>query len=102
MTNGENHYLSTKSLKDYDRNHFDKLPNSFFTTPKDTKNSSDLLQFKKNMGAKSVSCQVETDDASMLPIFHKLLSERKDISKSQATITSCPNITIKCDIVEYL
>lgn len=36
-------------------------------------------------------------DLSILPIFQKLLTERKG-----TTIASCPNIAIKCDIVEYL
>nr|XP_014288756.2 gamma-aminobutyric acid type B receptor subunit 2 [Halyomorpha halys] len=36
-------------------------------------------------------------DLSILPIFQKLLTERKG-----AAIASCPNIAIKCDIVEYL
>lgn len=48
-------------------------------------------------------------DVAILPIFQKLLSERH---KSHVTATaaarpgygvaSCPNISIKCDIVEYL
>ena len=42
-------------------------------------------------------------DTSILPIFQKLLSERqRSYSGRDFTMSSCPNITIKCDIVEYL
>ncbi|CAB0038421.1 unnamed protein product [Trichogramma brassicae] len=44
-------------------------------------------------------------DVAILPIFQKLLTERhKSTSHSRygASIASCPNISIKCDIVEYL
>ncbi|XP_047350300.1 gamma-aminobutyric acid type B receptor subunit 2 isoform X5 [Vespa velutina] len=45
------------------------------------------------------------DRAILLPIFQKLLTERhKSNARSGygASIASCPNISIKCDIVEYL
>ncbi|XP_023288258.1 gamma-aminobutyric acid type B receptor subunit 2, partial [Orussus abietinus] len=44
-------------------------------------------------------------DLAILPIFQKLLSERHKGSARGgygASIASCPNISIKCDIVEYL
>ncbi|KAG7202412.1 hypothetical protein KM043_018728 [Ampulex compressa] len=44
-------------------------------------------------------------DLAILPIFQKLLTERhKSTSRGGygASIASCPNISIKCDIVEYL
>ncbi|XP_017886099.1 gamma-aminobutyric acid type B receptor subunit 2 [Ceratina calcarata] len=44
-------------------------------------------------------------DLAILPIFQKLLTERHKSSSSSgygASIASCPNISIKCDIVEYL
>lgn len=44
-------------------------------------------------------------DVEILPIFQKLLSERhKSATRGGygANIASCPNISIKCDIVEYL
>ncbi|XP_021920586.1 uncharacterized protein LOC110830235 isoform X2 [Zootermopsis nevadensis] len=42
-------------------------------------------------------------DLAILPIFQKLLSERhKSRTGYGASIASCPNISIKCDIVEYL
>ncbi|XP_057339588.1 gamma-aminobutyric acid type B receptor subunit 2 isoform X4 [Microplitis mediator] len=43
-------------------------------------------------------------DVDILPIFQKLLSERHKNSTGAygSNIASCPNISIKCDIVEYL
>ncbi|XP_034181668.2 gamma-aminobutyric acid type B receptor subunit 2 isoform X1 [Osmia lignaria lignaria] len=44
-------------------------------------------------------------DLAILPIFQKLLTERhKSTSRGGygASVASCPNISIKCDIVEYL
>ena len=43
-------------------------------------------------------------DVAILPIFQKLLTERHKSTSSRygASIASCPNISIKCDIVEYL
>ncbi|XP_024936247.1 gamma-aminobutyric acid type B receptor subunit 2 isoform X2 [Cephus cinctus] len=44
-------------------------------------------------------------DLAILPIFQKLLSERhKGTTRGGygASIASCPNISVKCDIVEYL
>ena len=43
-------------------------------------------------------------DLEILPIFQKLLTERhKSGTRGYgANIASCPNISIKCDIVEYL
>ena len=44
-------------------------------------------------------------DLTILPIFQKLLTERhKDSTRNNfgANVASCPNISIKCDIVEYL
>ncbi|XP_043269950.1 gamma-aminobutyric acid type B receptor subunit 2 isoform X2 [Venturia canescens] len=44
-------------------------------------------------------------DLEILPIFQKLLTERHKSSTRGgygANIASCPNISIKCDIVEYL
>lgn len=45
----------------------------------------------------------EHQDIAILPIFQKLLTERhKTASRYGASVASCPNISIKCDIVEYL
>ncbi|XP_050425730.1 gamma-aminobutyric acid type B receptor subunit 2 [Adelges cooleyi] len=52
-------------------------------------------------------------DVAILPIFQKLLTERRAHKSSsasshhhhhhhRASISSCPNIAVKCDIVEYL
>ncbi|KAK0183463.1 hypothetical protein PV327_001501 [Microctonus hyperodae] len=44
-------------------------------------------------------------DLEILPIFQKLLCEREKNSNRSSyggNIASCPNISIKCDIVEYL
>ncbi|XP_076162250.1 gamma-aminobutyric acid type B receptor subunit 2 [Ptiloglossa arizonensis] len=44
-------------------------------------------------------------DLTILPIFQKLLTERHKSSSRGgygASVASCPNISIKCDIVEYL
>ncbi|KOC70384.1 Gamma-aminobutyric acid type B receptor subunit 2 [Habropoda laboriosa] len=44
-------------------------------------------------------------DLAILPIFQKLLTERHKSSSRAgygSSVASCPNISIKCDIVEYL
>lgn len=43
-------------------------------------------------------------DTAILPIFQKLLTERESRSYRHRNMVgaSCPNISIKCDIVEYL
>ncbi|GLH10937.1 Uncharacterized protein GBIM_15816 [Gryllus bimaculatus] len=54
-------------------------------------------------GMCSAVSEGELLDLAILPIFQKLLSERhKSRSGYGASIASCPNISIKCDIVEYL
>lgn len=61
---------------------------------------------KQGMGSGPLCAAVsegELLDLSILPIFHKLLTERhKSRTGYGASIASCPNISIKCDIVEYL
>lgn len=54
------------------------------------------VQSTPNVLAGAVS-EGELVDLAILPIFQKLLTERRG-----AAIASCPNIAIKCDIVEYL
>ncbi|XP_046665418.1 gamma-aminobutyric acid type B receptor subunit 2 isoform X2 [Homalodisca vitripennis] len=54
------------------------------------------VQSTPNVLAGAVS-EGELLDLAILPIFQKLLTERRG-----AAIASCPNIAIKCDIVEYL
>lgn len=43
-------------------------------------------------------------DTAILPIFRKLLTEKEPRYRGRSNIVgaSCPNISIKCDIVEYL
>ncbi|XP_051168791.1 gamma-aminobutyric acid type B receptor subunit 2 isoform X2 [Leptopilina boulardi] len=43
-------------------------------------------------------------DLTILPIFQKLLTQRYKTARNNygANVASCPNISIKCDIVEYL
>lgn len=60
----------------------------------------------KLFGACSESELLDGDKA-ILPIFRKLLTERQpryrsSNSRSNGVGASCPNISIKCDIVEYL
>ena len=56
--------------------------------------------------ARNASDNALDHNTSILPIFQKLLSERQSGScqsgRRDYTMSSCPNITIKCDIVEYL
>lgn len=59
---------------------------------------------KKDKSFYNAGSESELLDREILPIFQKLLTER---NKSQHNIDysfgrSCPNISIKCDIVEYL
>lgn len=54
-------------------------------------------------GASSES-ELLDGDTAILPIFRKLLTEKEPRYRSRNNIVgaSCPNISIKCDIVEYL
>ncbi|CAH1111941.1 unnamed protein product [Psylliodes chrysocephalus] len=59
---------------------------------------------KREKSMYNATSESELLDREILPIFQKLLTER---NKSQHNIDysfgrSCPNISIKCDIVEYL
>ncbi|CAG9767793.1 unnamed protein product [Ceutorhynchus assimilis] len=59
---------------------------------------------KRDKSMYNATSEGELLDREILPIFQKLLTER---NKSQHNIDlsfgrSCPNISIKCDIVEYL
>ncbi|XP_057667977.1 gamma-aminobutyric acid type B receptor subunit 2 isoform X1 [Diorhabda carinulata] len=59
---------------------------------------------KRDKSMCNANSESELLDREILPIFQKLLTER---NKSQQNIDysfgrSCPNISIKCDIVEYL
>lgn len=54
-------------------------------------------------GASSES-ELLDGDTAILPIFRKLLTEKQPRYRSRNNVVgaSCPNISIKCDIVEYL
>jgi gamma-aminobutyric acid type B receptor len=66
---------------------------STLTRPSRKKNAA---QYNNN----NVSAADLADNLAILPIFQKLLSERH--RNRGYSIASCPNISIKCDIVEYL
>lgn len=77
--------------------HFQSTPNVAAAL----KSTTTVATPKHSYNATSES---ELLDREILPIFQKLLTER---NKSQHNIDysfgrSCPNISIKCDIVEYL
>ncbi|XP_034836695.1 gamma-aminobutyric acid type B receptor subunit 2 isoform X2 [Maniola hyperantus] len=53
----------------------------------------------------TASSESELFECAILPIFHKLLTERHKSQPHGLNLSygvSCPNISIKCDIVEYL
>lgn len=54
-------------------------------------------------GASSES-ELLDGETAILPIFRKLLTEKQPRYKGRNNVVgaSCPNISIKCDIVEYL
>lgn len=53
-------------------------------------------------GASSES-ELLDGDTAILPIFRKLLTEKQPRYRGRSAVgQSCPNISIKCDIVEYL
>lgn len=54
-------------------------------------------------GASSES-ELLDGDTAILPIFRKLLTEKQPRYRGRGSMVgaSCPNISIKCDIVEYL
>lgn len=58
----------------------------------------------QNTSVHAASSESELLDGAILPIFRKLLTEREPRrgASGAAVGASCPNISIKCDIVEYL
>lgn len=72
---------------------------------KSTPNVADSTTLQiRDKSMHNANSESELLDKEILPIFQKLLTER---NKSQHNINyafgrSCPNISIKCDIVEYL
>ena len=66
-----------------------------------SKRSSALLSPSGKPKSCSGDILAHSEELNILPIFHKLLSKRKE-TPGGFSGASCPNIIIKCDIVEYL
>ncbi|KAK0079201.1 hypothetical protein PV325_001605 [Microctonus aethiopoides] len=80
--------------------------NSFTAIPIDSRANDGASSSTADM---SKMCSAVSDgellDLEILPIFQKLLCEREKNANRTGyggNIASCPNISIKCDIVEYL
>lgn len=76
----------------------------FQSTPNVAAIKQSSIAPKRDKSMYNATSESELLDREILPIFQKLLTER---NKSQHNIDysfgrSCPNISIKCDIVEYL
>ncbi|XP_038105232.1 gamma-aminobutyric acid type B receptor subunit 2 isoform X1 [Culex quinquefasciatus] len=60
-------------------------------------------QSKPNLYGACSESELLDGDTAILPIFRKLLNEKDSRYRTRNTVgASCPNISIKCDIVEYL
>lgn len=59
---------------------------------------------KAELYAASSESELLDGDTAILPIFRKLLTEKQPRYRGRSNVVgaSCPNISIKCDIVEYL
>ncbi|XP_055633199.1 gamma-aminobutyric acid type B receptor subunit 2 isoform X2 [Toxorhynchites rutilus septentrionalis] len=58
---------------------------------------------KPNLYGACSESELLDGDTAILPIFRKLLNEKDSRFRTRNTVgASCPNISIKCDIVEYL
>ncbi|XP_062558274.1 gamma-aminobutyric acid type B receptor subunit 2 [Armigeres subalbatus] len=58
---------------------------------------------KPNLYGACSESELLDGDTAILPIFRKLLNEKDSRYRTRNTVgASCPNISIKCDIVEYL
>lgn len=55
-----------------------------------------------NMHGACSESELLDSDTAILPIFRKLLTEKESRYRNRNVGASCPNISIKCDIVEYL
>ena len=56
-----------------------------------------------NMHGACSESELLDSDTAILPIFRKLLTEKESRYRPNRNVgASCPNISIKCDIVEYL
>jgi len=85
-----------------------KLSTRSYSVPRRLDKNSSSLQI---LNTASSSTEINLD-VSLLPIFHKILSDQqrqqrlnyksRQMVKNKKFMLSCPNIMIKCDIVEYL
>ncbi|KAL3272277.1 hypothetical protein HHI36_022757 [Cryptolaemus montrouzieri] len=74
--------------------HFQSTPNVAALKPS--------IKHKRDKSMYNAISESELLDREILPIFQKLLTERNKSQHNIAFGRSCPNISIKCDIVEYL
>lgn len=86
-----------KLAKSSQHSHHHSSPNVAPEKQRRHRNKTDLY------GASSES-ELLDGDTAILPIFRKLLTEKQPRYRGRSNVVgaSCPNISIKCDIVEYL
>lgn len=86
-----------KLVKSVQHSHHHSSPNVAPEKQRKHRNKADLY------GASSES-ELLDGDTAILPIFRKLLTEKQPRYRGRNNVVgaSCPNISIKCDIVEYL
>lgn len=86
-----------KTSQHYSHHH--SSPNVAPDKPKKHRNKTESSIY----GAVSES-ELLDGDTAILPIFRKLLTEKEPRHRGRNNVVgaSCPNISIKCDIVEYL
>lgn len=86
-----------KLAKSLQHSHHHSSPNVAPEKQRRHRNKTDLY------GASSES-ELLDGDTAILPIFRKLLTEKQPRYRGRSNVVgaSCPNISIKCDIVEYL
>lgn len=85
-------------------NQCNKLQSYYQSTPNVATLKPKSSSTKRDNSIYNATSESELLDREILPIFQKLLTEK---NRSQHNINysfgrSCPNISIKCDIVEYL
>lgn len=86
------------------RTHHRSTPDVARIAPLSASNAAGPGAQLKNSAVHAASSESELLDGTILPIFRKLLTEREPRrgASGAAVGASCPNISIKCDIVEYL
>lgn len=108
------HVQSTPNVATIHNSRFGSVDPRGFPSISETGNGSAAMRTPIGGSSANVSklCSAVSDgellDVAILPIFQKLLTERhKSGSRGMgrgygSSVASCPNISIKCDIVEYL